>query len=455
MSIGWNWNDSPNRTHHNIIEFNHVHHLGHGVLSDAGMIYCLGVSPGSIIRNNIFHDMWPYTNPPFGWGIYLDATSGQYLVESNVVYNTLSGGLMYNNGGHEHVIQNNIFALSANYALWPYYEKRPNTFRHNIVYLTQGELFIPHGQPSLNDRLAAKESLGDWDQNLYWHTGGADELQFFRRTFAEWQELGVDRNSRIADPDFVNAAAADFRLKRNSPALKLGFLPIDFSHVGLYGDGSWAKESCHADCRLTPLPAPPPAVKPLMIDDGFETTPVGNHPANTQVSGEEQGASIRVSDERAASGTHSLKVRDSKTLQPSWQPHFYYEPHYRKGAVQQSFDVWLATNAQFIVEWRDSSPYPKNVGPSALFDGSGKVIAGGKTLAQIPAETWIHVEIQGMLGKDAPRSFDLVLKPANAPAQKFSGLPISGPDFHELHWLGFSSTALADTFFYLDNLVLK
>ena len=91
ISVGWNWDLSRNRTHHNVVEYNHVHHLGHGVLSDAGLIYCLGVSPGSVIRNNVFHDMWPYSKPAFGWGIYLDAQCGNYLVESNVVYNTLSG----------------------------------------------------------------------------------------------------------------------------------------------------------------------------------------------------------------------------------------------------------------------------------------------------------------------------------------------------------------------------
>ncbi|HEY5911785.1 MAG TPA: right-handed parallel beta-helix repeat-containing protein, partial [Verrucomicrobiae bacterium] len=257
MSIGWNWNDSPNRTHHNIIEYNHVHDLGHGVLSDAGLIYCLGVSPGSVIRNNIFHDMWPYSNPPFGWGIYLDATCGQYLVESNLVYNTLSGGLMYNNGGHEHIIRNNIFALSANHSIWPFFEKRPNTFSRNIVYLTQGELFIPYGQRSLGERLAAKEPLGDWDHNLYWHTGGADRLRFLNRPFAGWQQIGPDRNSRIADPGFVNAHVGDFTLTRNSPAFQLGFEPIRFGGVGLYGDASWRKECRHEDCRLKPLPAPP------------------------------------------------------------------------------------------------------------------------------------------------------------------------------------------------------
>ena len=129
ISVGWNWGLEPNRTHHNVIEFNHVHDLVHGVLSDAGLIYCLGVSPGSVIRNNVFHDIWPYSTPPFGWGIYLDAQCGNYLVENNLVYNTRSGGLMFNNGGHAHVIRNNIFAMSADYGLWPYSEKRPSTFR--------------------------------------------------------------------------------------------------------------------------------------------------------------------------------------------------------------------------------------------------------------------------------------------------------------------------------------
>ena len=256
MSIGWNWNDATNRTHDNLIEFNHVHNLGHGVLSDAGLIYCLGVSPGSVIRNNVFHDMWPYKNPPFGWGIYLDATCGGYLVESNLVYNTLSGGLMFNNGGHQHMIQNNIFALSVNHALWPYFEKRPNRFRRNIVYLTEGALFIPYGESSLKERLASQQPLGEWDCNLYWHTRGADQLHFYRPSFAQWQELGLDRHSLIADPQFVNPQAADFHLRPDSPATRIGFSPIDIGQVGLYGEASWVSEARHADCVHPPLPAP-------------------------------------------------------------------------------------------------------------------------------------------------------------------------------------------------------
>jgi hypothetical protein len=153
MSIGWTWGDEFTRAHDNIIEFNHVHHVMNGWLDDGGAIYCLGNSPGSIIRNNVFHDVWPYK--VIGWGIYLDATTNRYLVENNVTYNTFSGGLMYHNGGHEHVIRNNVFAYSARQALWPFYETRINTFRNNIVYFTQGDLFINFSENSLKQRLAA------------------------------------------------------------------------------------------------------------------------------------------------------------------------------------------------------------------------------------------------------------------------------------------------------------
>lgn len=451
ISIGWNWGLEPNRTHHNVVEFNHVHDLVHGVLSDAGLIYCLGVSPGSVIRHNVFHDLWPYSAPPLGWGIYLDAQCGSYTVENNLVYNTLSGGLMFNNGGHQHVIQNNIFALSANHALWPYSEKRPSTFRRNIVYLTQGQLLIPHGERSLNERLAAKEPLGTWDENVYWHSEGGDRLRFYRRSLAEWQALGLDRNSRIADPRFVDVGAHHFALQPDSPARELGFQPLDISRVGLYGDPAWAGEACHANCPRRPLPPPPPPPPPLTLVDDFEKTPVGAPPARARVSGATDGASIRISDQRAASGKQSLKVTDANDARPVWEPHFYYEPRLREGVIRHSFDVWFDRNAQFFTEWRDDADYPQNVGPSVGFDGSGRISVAGKVLAQTPAETWLHVEIEATLGKDAPRTFRLTLQAAGGERQSFLDLPISGSDFRELHWLGFSSTAAADTAFYLDN----
>lgn len=44
---------------------------------------------------------------------------------------------------------------------------------------------------------------------------------------------GVDLHSVAADPLFVDPANGDFRLKPDSPALKMGFVPFDMSKVGL------------------------------------------------------------------------------------------------------------------------------------------------------------------------------------------------------------------------------
>jgi hypothetical protein len=451
MSIGWNWDDAPNRCHHNVIEYNHVHHLMRGVLSDGGAIYTLGVSPGSVIRNNLFHDIWPYPTPPFGWGIYLDATCGGYLVENNVVYNTLSGDLMYNNGGHEHVIQNNIFAFSANLMLWPYWEKRPSTFRRNIVYLTQGGLLFPYAERSLQERLAAHESPGDWDFNLYWHTGGPAKLRFFGMEFAKWQALGLDRRSIIADPQFVNAAAYDFRLKLASPARKLGFQPIDVSKVGLYGDAAWVNEARRIRYPRAVLPGPPPPPKPTAVDDGFEATPVGAAPEGAVVSGERMGASIRVTDEQAARSRHSLKFTDVTGLTPAWEPHVFYQPHFTAGTIRQSFDLRLEPDALMFTEWRDSTPYPQCIGPSVVFDGEGRVSVGGRTLATVPVGAWFHVEVEAAPGKSAPKTFTLMLAVPGKAAQVFRDLPIPSAEFHALHWLGFVSNATVDSVFYVDN----
>lgn len=44
---------------------------------------------------------------------------------------------------------------------------------------------------------------------------------------------GIELNSIIADPLFVDIANQNFKLKPESPALKLGFKQIDQSKIGL------------------------------------------------------------------------------------------------------------------------------------------------------------------------------------------------------------------------------
>ena len=57
------------------------------------------------------------------------------------------------------------------------------------------------------------------------------------------QRDGVDAHSRAVDPFFVDPENADFRFKADSPALKLGMVPIDVSKIGLRSRNSSDWES--------------------------------------------------------------------------------------------------------------------------------------------------------------------------------------------------------------------
>ena len=170
IHLGWSWTGlRPAYTHHNEVAYNHIHHLGNGVLNDIGGIYTIGVSPGTVLHHNLIHDITRFERGRLGyggWGIYLDAGSSEILVENNVVYNTRDGGLHFHNNGYPHDdrVVNNIFA----------YAQSAQLIRNNIkdtdgIHVHLERNIVLNGNGGMYDG-------GNWkagspfscDRNLFW-----------------------------------------------------------------------------------------------------------------------------------------------------------------------------------------------------------------------------------------------------------------------------------------------
>ena len=241
ISVGWEWGYQRSVSTHNIIEYNHIHHIGQGLLSDMGAIYTLGVSPGTIIRNNLIHDVESHHYG--GWGIYDDEGSTHILVENNIVYHTKFSGYDIHYG-KELMVRNNIFALARiNELSRTRMEPHKSVyFERNIVYWTRGDLlqgnwndetYQYYFHPKDGSGTRPVHSTFEMDYNLYYNPNlPADSVRFGKETFTRWRARGKDVHSVYADPLFVDPAHDDFRLRPGSPAFDLGFQPIDMSTVG-------------------------------------------------------------------------------------------------------------------------------------------------------------------------------------------------------------------------------
>ena len=220
LSVGWVWGYGESRSHHNRIAHNHIHDIGHGVLSDMGAVYTLGVSPGTVVEGNVIHDIASHDYG--GWGLYTDEGSTGIVMRKNLVYRTSSGGF-HQHYGRDNVIENNIFATARDWQIQRSRVEEHTSFRfeRNIVWwLSEAPLV-----------------KGDWTKglvtkgNCYWH-GGKPVVFPGGQDLAARQAAGQDEGSIVADPKFKDPTAGDFTLAADSPALPLGFEPLNPAAAG-------------------------------------------------------------------------------------------------------------------------------------------------------------------------------------------------------------------------------
>jgi parallel beta-helix repeat protein len=425
ISVGWVWGYGRSLAAGNVIEANHVHHLGFGLLSDMAGIYTLGVSPRTVVRGNVIHDVLSYDqHGRGGWGIYLDEGTSEILVENNLAYRTKSGGF-HQHYGRDNTVRNNIFAFGKDAQLQRTLAE-PHlsfTFTRNIV-VTRGAPLLAGQWNDGNVRL---------DGNIYYDAGGA-ALAWGDASFATWQASGKDVHSIVADPQFVDLAKDDYRLRDSSPALKMGFVPL--APAGLSVDGKLRAEAAavkYPAMKAMPAEPPPPA---LQLKDDFESQPAGSPPSFARVIVEGKGDSIAAASECALHGGEGLKMQDALGLAHQYDPHFFYQPHHLKGISTVRFAIRMGEGAQFFHEWRDAQA-PYRAGPS-LAIRSGSLRAAGKELGKIPPAQWVTIEIEAGVGAQSTGTWHLVVK-TERESLVDARLPNRDASWRTLDWLGFVS----------------
>jgi len=280
----------------NLFEYNEIHHIGlestlsGGIYSHAGNQAAAEESTrGTIIRYNKITDTVGYgmaapgewgANP--GWGIWLDDFIGYTTIYGNILVRNARGAVQLH-GGRYNTFENTIMPAGI-----------PSTINHirkgtepcfnkvlrNIIYYANPDPVlirrygrIVKGISGTVESLAPlflcgwnlpQTAIEESDYNLFYPIdfNQARHIQYFigvaaetiqkwtqdipADRFAWWKTLGYDKHSLTADHLFEDLENDDFRLRPESPALKLGFQPIPVDQIGLYADehrASWPVEN--------------------------------------------------------------------------------------------------------------------------------------------------------------------------------------------------------------------
>ena len=233
VSVGWDWDSRrPSKAHHNEIAYNHIHDIGLGLLSDMGMIYLLGRSPGTTVHDNNLHDITCFDYG--GIGIYPDQGTSEVRIWNNIVRNTTRG--YHQNYGEDNEVFNNIF-VNAGRCQWDCRPQKGTAgpsvrMHHNIFVWKEGVFFRREWPFGMTSRERAEWGGPLWqgftsDSNVLWRVDGRTP-DFCGMGVDEWREKsGHERGSFVGDPKFSgDVFSGDCRLPPDSPAVRLGFKPL-------------------------------------------------------------------------------------------------------------------------------------------------------------------------------------------------------------------------------------
>ncbi|HYW46509.1 MAG TPA: right-handed parallel beta-helix repeat-containing protein [Bryobacteraceae bacterium] len=213
-------------TRNNLVEHNEVERVLQK-LGDGAGINVTGAGEGNIIRRNYVHDI--FASEWVSGCLRTDDWQRGTTWEENVIYRS-NAGAWEHKGGNSVINNYAIDVLPRGY--FRIFRDGPGekidgtVLERNIFYSSNGAaVFYTF---AVGPQQVAKSKI---EHNLY-YCGGVEETstpKFLQTLRAQ----GVSATDVYADPMFVALQPGNFRLKPESPALKMGIKQIDLNSVGL------------------------------------------------------------------------------------------------------------------------------------------------------------------------------------------------------------------------------
>lgn len=441
ISAGWTWGYAPTVTRRNLIAYNHVHHLGLGVLGDMGGIYTLGDSRGTRIIGNVIHDVLSYDKTGGGsCGIYTDEGSRGIYCASNVIWYTNTKGINQNYG-RENVFADNVIVEPV--------KLRTDQADEDSVPLPGTQFAMSLLGRAITVHRYDPPFAAAFSNNVIYATG--------------------------RHPVFTRGGSAD--PNKWDDVIRVGnvtrpisdFVPPGRGRSGVYGDAAWIAE---ADA-ITPLPVLDQPMPPLCeglteYETGFEALAEGAYLPDVfaRQSTVNDSDSMRVSAKLAATGSKCLSVLDAENLTYDHLPHFNRSAvNATNGMLEVSFSVRLEPGVQVHFECRDSHP-AERANPSRFYSipfrlmlAGGKVTAaisgnGARPVCEYRPDTWIKCRLRASsLGTATPR-LEISVTDETGAVSRLDGTLYEAQG-RAIDWFGFVTPGKSGKRWYIDDIGWK
>ncbi len=145
ISVGTIFNDTVSPCHDNAITFNHIHDVMR-LLSDGAGIYTLGRQNGTLLGNNIIHEIPLNQGVSSSTGIFLDQGSTEIVLDQNAIFSVIRPPMKVNIAGIN-TVRNNTFIRSTDSIPYILYSNTPQgilTLENNDFTTQAGPIRCDH-----------------------------------------------------------------------------------------------------------------------------------------------------------------------------------------------------------------------------------------------------------------------------------------------------------------------